>query len=72
LERQWFSELNLATAGGSSATILRTTDGGATWVPQNSGTTSVSFLGVSFPDASTATVVRGDGTILRWTDGGGD
>jgi hypothetical protein len=46
---------------------LRTTDGGATWVTQTSGTTA-GLLGVSFTDANTGTVVGG--TILRTTDGG--
>jgi photosystem II stability/assembly factor-like uncharacterized protein len=49
--------------------ILRTTDGGATWTPQSSGTTE--FLeGVAFTDANTGTVVGSGGTILRTADGG--
>jgi photosystem II stability/assembly factor-like uncharacterized protein len=49
---------------------LRTTDGGATWVAQHSGTTN-DLHDVSFVDANTGTVVGKWGTILRTTDGGG-
>lgn len=49
--------------------ILRTTDGGATWTPQPSGTTNV-LRGVYFVDASTGTVVGDYGTILHTTNGG--
>jgi photosystem II stability/assembly factor-like uncharacterized protein len=66
-----FADANNGIAVGSFDTILRTTDGGATWVTQDSGTTFVSFLGVSFTDANNATVVGEDGTILRTTEGGG-
>ena len=53
-----------------AGTILRTTDGGATWVSQASGTTNL-LRGVSFTDEHTGTVVGDWGTILRTTDGGG-
>src|SRR5215467_9921904 len=56
-------------AVGYGGTILRTTDGGATWTPQFSGTTNILY-GVSFVDANTGTAVGGNGTILRTTDGG--
>lgn len=49
--------------------ILRTTDGGETWVSQTSGK-SIILLDVSFADAMTGTVVGDQGTILRTTDGG--
>ena len=61
---------------GDSGTILRTTDGGNSWVPQSSGTANMLF-GVSFIDANTGTAVGGscgiggESTILRTTDGGG-
>ena len=57
------------TVVGSRGTILRTTDGGTTWIPQKSSTTQ-SLLGVSFANANTGTVVGAGGTILRTTDGG--
>ncbi|MGB5875130.1 MAG: T9SS type A sorting domain-containing protein, partial [Bacteroidota bacterium] len=49
--------------------ILRTTDAGATWVRQSSGTTS-GLYDVSFTDADTGTAVGRNGTILRTTTGG--
>jgi len=56
-------------AVGGFGTILRTTDGGASWTLQSSGTTNT-LLGVSFTDADTGTAVGAGGTILRTTDGG--
>jgi photosystem II stability/assembly factor-like uncharacterized protein len=50
-------------------TILRTTDGGALWTSQSSGTTN-SLYGVSFTDANTGTAVGDLGTILHTTNGG--
>jgi len=48
---------------------LSTTDGGATWPSQVSGT--VSWLsGVSFVDVNIGTAVGSGGTILRTTDRG--
>ena len=53
---------------GIYGTILRTTNGGLTWISQNGATNWL--RGVSFTDANTGTVVGEDGTILRTTDGG--
>ena len=39
-----------------NGTILRTTDGGSSWVPQTSGTTKTLY-GVSFTDENNGTVV---------------
>src|SRR5262249_56873550 len=55
--------------GACTGVILRTTDGGATWEWQSSGTTEP-LSAVSFTDANTGTVVGARGTILRTTDGG--
>ena len=54
---------------GREGTIVRTTNGGATWVAQDSGTTSW-LNGVSMTDENTGTAVGDEGTILRTTDGG--
>jgi photosystem II stability/assembly factor-like uncharacterized protein len=65
-------DANTGTAVGDNGTILRTTDGGATWTRQTSGTTGILF-GVSCVDANTCTVVGGmplGAIILRTTDGG--
>lgn len=64
-----FTDANTGTVVGGGGTILRTTDGGTTWVRQKSGTAN-RLTGVSFTDASTGTVVGEEGTILRTTDGG--
>lgn len=56
-------------AVGQSGTILRTVDGGETWVRMISGT-GAGLLDVDFADASTGTVVGSNGRILRTTDGG--
>ena len=64
-----FVNATTGTAVGDLGTILRTTDGGSSWVSQTSGTTRA-LGGVSFTDATTGTVVGGLGTILRTTTGG--
>jgi photosystem II stability/assembly factor-like uncharacterized protein len=71
-----FSDINNGTvAGGSGALggpslgiILRTSDGGSTWVTQLTGT--IYYSGVSFTDINHGTVVGENGTILRTVDGG--
>ena len=59
------------TAVGSWGTILRTTDGGGTWVRQTNGA-GVTLHGVAFMNADLGTVVGDAGTILRTTTGGED
>src|SRR5438128_710826 len=66
-----FVDANNGTAVGDDGAIIRTTDGGHSWIIQSSGTTS-GLYGVSFADASNGTAVGSDGTILRTTDGGTD
>ena len=57
------------TAVGASGTIIRTTDGGVTWISQSSGT-SATLTGIAMIDANTATAVGSGGIILRTTNGG--
>src|SRR6266850_3796219 len=64
-----FTDANTGTATGDNGTIIRTTDGGNTWVIQSSGTTNTLY-GVSFTDVNNGTGVGASGTILRTTDGG--
>jgi len=65
----FFTDANTGTIVGGGGTILRTTNGGATWTAQSSGTTQ-DLQNVFFTDANTGTVVGSGGTILRTTNGG--
>jgi photosystem II stability/assembly factor-like uncharacterized protein len=72
----WFTDANTgvvvggqAGCGPSISTILRTTDGGATWKPQLTGS-SRALIGVFFTDANTGWAVGEAGTILHTTTGG--
>jgi photosystem II stability/assembly factor-like uncharacterized protein len=56
-------------AVGGHGTILATSDGGATWTPQRSGT-DVRLEAVTFADTSRGWVVGFGGTILVTSDGG--
>lgn len=64
-----FLNPRLGWAVGEYGTVVKTTDGGATWQKQHSGTehslTDVDFLNETFGFA-----VGLDGTIIRTTDGG--
>src|SRR5205814_1458906 len=62
-----FTNVNTGNAVGEGGTILRTTDGGATWKQQSSGTTHWLY-GVFFTDANTGTAVGSSGMILRTRD----
>ena len=65
-----FTDENNGTAVGFlEGTILRTTDGGQSWVPQSIGQ-ATGLLGVYFTDTNNGTVVGNDGVILRTTDAG--
>ena len=54
--------------------ILRTTDGGNSWVRQNSGIgdpfAGLNFFGVNFVNSNVGTMVGQEGIVLRTTDGG--
>jgi len=57
--------------GEEGQAILRTTDGGVTWVSQSSGTTQ-GLWAVSCIDAHTGAAVGEDGIIVHTTNGGTD
>ncbi len=59
-----FTDANTGTAVGHYGTIIRTTDGGKTWVTQTCNMTC-DFRSVSFTDADTKTVVGDYGTVLQ-------
>jgi len=65
----YFTDVLNGIAVGVGGTIIRTTDGGSTWLIQNSGVPATLY-GVSFTDVNTGTAVGAWGTILRTTDGG--
>jgi hypothetical protein len=72
-----FTDSNTGTAVGyqnPDAMILRTTDGGNSWVRQNSGVSDpfaeINLFGVHFINSNIGTIVGQDGIILRTTDGG--
>ena len=58
-----------AWAAGDSGTILKTSDGGATWTRQQTGI-SGNLASVSFTDALTGWTSGANGTVLKTTDGG--
>ncbi len=62
-------DANTAWVVGDGGIILKTTDGGAGWSPQNSGTVA-DLYDIDALDANTAWAVGGSGTILKTTDGG--
>jgi hypothetical protein len=61
-----FADANHGTAVGAFGTIVRTIDGGSSWVGETSGT-DYDLAGVSFTDADNGTAVGYGGTILRTT-----
>jgi len=67
-------DANTVIAVGDVGTVIKTMDGGRTWVVQtNAGGMTNRLFGVSFVDANTGTAVGAIGlwgTILRTTDGG--
>ena len=64
-----FADANHGTVVGCLGIIIRTTDGGATWVPESSAT-NYCLGGVSLTDPGNGTAVGYGGTILRRTEAG--
>ena len=54
---------------GNSGTVINTTDGGATWTPQASGTAN-DLESVSCPNTSTCYAVGNAGTVIKTKNGG--
>jgi photosystem II stability/assembly factor-like uncharacterized protein len=59
---------------GGNGSLLRSTDGGATWSSQPSILRTTPFLGLSiaFADDQTGVIAMNNGLMLRTTDGGND
>lgn len=59
-------------AAGGSGKVLKTSDGGISWLPQTTGLAITKTLHeVFFLDATHGWAVGSEGTIIRTTDGGG-
>jgi photosystem II stability/assembly factor-like uncharacterized protein len=64
-----FADQNVGWAAGDAGTILRTSDGGATWFPQSSGV-GEGITGIKVWDARTVYASTRGGGVLKTTDGG--
>ncbi len=58
-------------AVGECGTIIKTTNGGLSWIIQSSGTYETLYA-VDFTDPDTGYAVGAEGTILKTTNGGSD
>jgi Photosynthesis system II assembly factor YCF48 len=65
----YFTSANVGTTVGNNGVILRTGDGGASWVSQNSQV-SRNLNAVHFTSENVGTAVGNNGVILRTGDGG--
>jgi hypothetical protein len=65
----FFRNQSLGWAVGFDGRILKTTDGGQTWISQTSGTTA-NLFSVSFVSDSKGWAVGNNGTIISTIDGG--
>ncbi len=65
----YFADAQTGLAVGGGGTIIRTTDGGQTWVVLSSGT-ETNLRGVYLIDDLNGVAVGNEGLILRTTDGG--
>jgi photosystem II stability/assembly factor-like uncharacterized protein len=71
-EQLWsvdFTDPSNGCAVGSNGTILRTSDGGLSWLPQVSGTTN-DLSAIKFVNQNTGWIIGSNGTILKTTDTG--
>ncbi|MEQ8174647.1 MAG: S-layer homology domain-containing protein [Syntrophomonadaceae bacterium] len=66
LESVFFLNQNEGWISGQGGVILHSTDGGASWTPQESGTDK-SLLDIYFVASNLGYAVGSDGTILRFT-----
>lgn len=64
-----FPDQNIGYAVGTGGLIMKTTDGGTSWVEQNSGVT-VTLWDVDFINTNVGYAVGNSGNILKTTDGG--
>jgi photosystem II stability/assembly factor-like uncharacterized protein len=69
LQDIFFTDENTGIAVGDNGTILKTFNGGQSWVIQESGTQK-NLNGLFFSNSNTGIVVGDSGLIMRTTDGG--
>lgn len=69
VNKVFFLDASLGWRVGESGEIFKTTDGGVSWVKQNSGI-STSLQGVAFLDAQKGWATGSYGAVLRTVDGG--
>lgn len=69
VNKVFFLDASLGWRVGDSGDIFKTTDGGVSWVKQNSGI-STALLGIAFLDAQKGWATGSYGAILRTVDGG--
>ncbi len=62
-------QTDVGYAAGAAGIIIKTTDGGGSWVDQISGT-SVTLFGIGFGDEAAGYAVGENGTILKTVSGG--
>jgi photosystem II stability/assembly factor-like uncharacterized protein len=65
----YFTDINTGYAVGDSGAILKTINGGATWIKDSSGTT-IPLTSVYFPDANVGYAVGWWGIILKTVNAG--
>lgn len=60
----------VAYAAGADGTIIKSTDGGATWVKLNTGTTTADFRGIAFWSTTAGVAVTYNRAVYKTTNGG--
>jgi photosystem II stability/assembly factor-like uncharacterized protein len=66
-----FASDDVGWMGGEHETILKTTDGGSSWIQQHADTLStLNIRSLAAIDSNRAVAIRGWGEIIRTTDGG--
>jgi len=65
----WFVDADRGWAAGAEGSVLRTTEGGATWTP-SSTETGVALFALSFVDSDTGWVVGESDNAFATKDGG--
>ena len=70
LEGLWFQNANTGTIVGYNGTIIKTTDGGSSWVHQNLPGVNTWYFGVYFANLNTGFICGYNGTLLKTINGG--